>query len=221
MIVLGISTAASVGGVALAGSGTGPLRRDLGERGRHAEALLPAAEGLLGEAGLGWRDVGLVAVDVGPGSFTGVRVGVAAALGLSEAGGIPAAGVGSLDILAWACYHATRHAVGGYMICAADVRRGEVVLGRYRVTLSGPVREGDEALMRVDGAGDPPPGGTFVVADAPEALWPGAPLVRVEIGGPERAASAAGLGRTAFESGSAAAPEPRYARPADARPRRP
>lgn len=66
---------------------------------RHAEALLPAVEGVVDAAG-GWEQVGVIAVGVGPGSFTGLRVGIATARALAQALDRPIVPVGTLDALA-------------------------------------------------------------------------------------------------------------------------
>jgi tRNA threonylcarbamoyladenosine biosynthesis protein TsaB len=70
-----------------------------GDHPRHASQLLAEIERAVGDVG-GWRVVNLLAVGIGPGSFTGLRVGIATARALGQALGKPLAGVGSLDALA-------------------------------------------------------------------------------------------------------------------------
>jgi len=82
---------------------TSALLRDgevLGERSSRAAAVLADADRLLREAGLSAADLDLLVVGTGPGSFTGIRVGLAAARGLALALGVPVAGVSTLDALA-------------------------------------------------------------------------------------------------------------------------
>ena len=69
------------------------------ERG-HAEALAPMVEQVMREAGLGFGDLGRIAVTVGPGTFTGVRIGLAMARGLGLALGIPVCGIDTLTAIA-------------------------------------------------------------------------------------------------------------------------
>ena len=69
------------------------------ERG-HAEALLPMLEAVLADASLGYVDLDKIAVTRGPGAFTGIRIGLAAARGLSLASGVPAVGVTTLEAMA-------------------------------------------------------------------------------------------------------------------------
>lgn len=66
----------------------------------HAEALMPMVEEVLGQAGTSYAALDLLAVTVGPGGFTGVRIGLAAARGIALAAALPALGVNTLEILA-------------------------------------------------------------------------------------------------------------------------
>ncbi len=89
----------------------------------HAERLMAVIADALGHAGVAYGDLGLIAVSVGPGSFTGVRVGVSAARGLALALSIPATGVSTLEALA---DDASVHAHGRPVLVAIDARRGEI-----------------------------------------------------------------------------------------------
>jgi tRNA threonylcarbamoyladenosine biosynthesis protein TsaB len=91
-----------------------------------SERLVPAVRRLM--EGLGWRLGELAAVVVvhGPGSFTGVRVGLSAAKGLSEAGGVPLVAVSRLALLA-----AAVHEGGGPVHAVLDAGRGEFYYGEY------------------------------------------------------------------------------------------
>jgi tRNA threonylcarbamoyladenosine biosynthesis protein TsaB len=98
-------------------------------RRRHVETLTPALEHLLGQVGLVPADLGVVAVDIGPGLFTGLRVGVAAAKGLAQALSIGVVCATSLDVLTAAAgdaADAADPARSGLVLPCVDARRGEV-----------------------------------------------------------------------------------------------
>ncbi|WP_026379865.1 tRNA (adenosine(37)-N6)-threonylcarbamoyltransferase complex dimerization subunit type 1 TsaB [Afifella pfennigii] len=118
MICLALDTSGELCAVALAASDKGGARllaRAEEAIGRgHAERLFPLIDQALQEAALGYGDVELVATTTGPGSFTGVRIGVAAARGLALALAIPARGIDVLE----AMIEAARGTVTGGVIAA-------------------------------------------------------------------------------------------------------
>ena len=92
----------------------------------HAEVLIGLLEDMLREAGADYSDIAKIAVVVGPGSFTGLRVGVAAAKGLALALDRPLVGLSSLEILA------EPHWGGeGRVLAVSDAKRGEVYAALY------------------------------------------------------------------------------------------
>ena len=103
MMVLGIETSTRRGSVALAAGGGIVAEAALPEDRTQSAALLPAVEALLAGRGAAPRDIGGIAAGIGPGSFTGVRLGLATARGLALDLGIPIRGICSFDALASRC----------------------------------------------------------------------------------------------------------------------
>lgn len=120
----------------------------------HAEALVPMIQGQLARLGLDVADLGAVVAGVGPGPFTGLRVGLVTAAVLADTLRVPTYGVCSLDAVAWGL-------TAGPLLVAGDARRREVYWARYvdGVRMAGPavdrphaVDAGDAAAMAGAGA---------------------------------------------------------------------
>ena len=172
----------------------------------HQERLAMLVREVMGEAGLAFADLDRIGVTVGPGSFTGLRVGLAFAKGLSAALDIPAVGVGSLEALA-----ARAH---GFVAAAIDARRGQVYLQVF---------DGGRALMAPDGlpvetaaarlaelhSGQP---ATLIGSGAPliASVLPGATVLTAEVPDP------ADVARLAARA-ALVPPRPLYLRAPDAR----
>ena len=92
----------------------------------HSATLMPMVADLLKNTGLTLEEMDVVAVAAGPGSFTGVRIGVAAAKGLAWPGDKPCAPCSTLESMAWQCAH-----VGGEICAAMDARRNQVYCARF------------------------------------------------------------------------------------------
>lgn len=132
MLILGISTSTKQVGAAIGGH-EGVLASSHSARGkRHAENLAPAIDFVRRQARVELDDISAVAVDIGPGLFTGLRVGVAAAKAVAHALRVPMIGISSLDLLAWPLRHTSRE-----IVAVIDARRGEVFAARYRPTPGG------------------------------------------------------------------------------------
>ena len=119
MLILAFDTATDRATSALVSDG-----EVLGERVSRASTLLEDVDALLRQAGARATDVDALAVGTGPGSFTGTRIGLAAARGLALALGVPAAGVSTLDALAAGAPGATP---------VIDARRHEIFVAGPRV----------------------------------------------------------------------------------------
>jgi tRNA threonylcarbamoyladenosine biosynthesis protein TsaB len=121
MVLLAIETSTPVLGCALWSEGSPLASFTLRAGRRHAELLVPAIDNLLVTAGVDRSELRALAVDHGPGLFTGLRVGLAAAGAVSRARGLPCAAVSSLEVLA----HAARRRPG-LLASMVDARRAEV-----------------------------------------------------------------------------------------------
>jgi tRNA threonylcarbamoyladenosine biosynthesis protein TsaB len=97
---------------------------------QHSAELLPLLAELLNRAGTGWDDVRAIAVGVGPGTFTGLRIGVATARGLAQGLGVPLHPVSSLGALAAGL--ATQAAPGRPLLPLIDAKRRQVFASLYR-----------------------------------------------------------------------------------------
>lgn len=155
-----------------------------------AERLMPLLEELLAKAGIGWRDLGAVAVGTGPGNFTGVRIAVAAARGLALGLGIPAIGVTRLEALAYGLPRP--------VTVVEDAKRGEVY-----VQVFGPDGAGAAHIAQAGAAIDGPVTGSGVA----DGLAASVPLVE--------AIARIGLARMGSDQPR---PAPFYLRGADAAP---
>jgi tRNA threonylcarbamoyladenosine biosynthesis protein TsaB len=141
MIVLGFDTAtqASAVGLRLSDGRTLHARDDpaAGEHPGHATRLLTMARELLAQADVRWSEIERIAVGVGPGRFTGLRVGIATARGLAQSLGAQLVGVSSLRALGLAAAHEAREPgrppTG--TIAVIDARRGESFAAAYPATV--------------------------------------------------------------------------------------
>ncbi len=93
----------------------------------HSATLMPMVSDLLKNAGLTLEEMDVVAAAAGPGSFTGVRIGVAAAKGLAWPEDKPCAPCSTLESMAWQCAH-----MGGEVCAAMDARRNQIYCARFR-----------------------------------------------------------------------------------------
>lgn len=126
MLVLAIDSASHLCSAAVFDSGQGTvLGRSVEDIGRgHAERMMAVIDAAVRGAGVELRSLGRIAVTIGPGSFTGIRVGVATARGLALALGVPVVGVGVLDAIAAGA--AAAGPAAQPVMAVLDARRGEI-----------------------------------------------------------------------------------------------
>ncbi|MCL6091656.1 MAG: tRNA (adenosine(37)-N6)-threonylcarbamoyltransferase complex dimerization subunit type 1 TsaB [Actinobacteria bacterium] len=127
MKLLAIETATGVLGCALFEDGNPVVSFSLVAQQRHAEVLMPAIDHICRFGGVAVGDIEAVAVDNGPGLFSGLRVGLATAYAIGSARHLPVVGVSSLDALAH-----NVHWREGLVASVLDARRGEVFWALYR-----------------------------------------------------------------------------------------
>ena len=129
MLTLAFETSAKAASVALTENGKllGESYQNTGLT--HSQTLMVMAEDLLKQCGKTMKDVTAVAVAEGPGSFTGVRIGVAAAKGLSWGGGLPCYGVSTLEAMA-----VSLGIYEGHICACMDARRSQVYNGLFLVS---------------------------------------------------------------------------------------
>jgi tRNA threonylcarbamoyl adenosine modification protein YeaZ len=125
VLVLALDTATPTLVAGVARWSTGDASEVLAERAvpsgnRHAELLTPAIQGVLADAGVAMADLDAVLAGLGPGPFTGLRVGVVTAVALADARGLPVVGVCSLDAIG-----------SGARTVVTDARRKEIYWATY------------------------------------------------------------------------------------------
>src|SRR5918998_5892007 len=145
MLILGIETATEQVSVALGGHEGVIARFEVARGRRHAEILTPAIDFVCAQADIGLDELGLIAVDVGPGLFTGMRVGLATGKALAQALRVPMIGMVSLDLLAFPLRHSDRT-----IVAVLDARKGEVFYGFYRPVPGGVQRVAEPRCGKVD-----------------------------------------------------------------------
>lgn len=208
MLILGIETASGASSVALVEDREEAASVSRAGRTGHASFLIPAIDFCFEQAGRRPHQLDLVAVDIGPGLFTGIRVGLATAQGLAAMLGVPIMGASSLDALA------LQAATGRRRIWpVVDVRRGEVAVAGYRPVPGGVVTDSPPELVRYEhfrGILASDPNDALVVGDwgaLPPSVLRG--LRRVKTGRPRHpsAAALAELVSSRAERGEYGSPE--------------
>ena len=228
MWVLAIETSSSIGSVAALAPDGSVTTMKVEVAGRHGDVVVPTVRDTLERAGIGMRDVGLLAAGIGPGSFTGVRAALGVVKGLSIATSLPISGIGSLEAMA---APVLREDPGVTVLALVDARRKEVF-----ATLIAP----DGTLIVPETSGTPGAIGDAILGSLDERtrivvaantddaslIGPivaalGAHDTRIAPAGPPLAADVARLAAARFARGErddVASLVPRYVRPADAKP---
>jgi len=145
MMILGIETATERVSVAIGGH-EGVLGMFEVTRGRrHAETLTPAIDFVCRQADVTLDEISVVAVDMGPGLFTGMRVGLASAKAIAQALRVPMIAISSLDLLAYPLRRTDK-----VIAAVIDARKGEIFYALYRQVPGGIQRVSEPTAGRVD-----------------------------------------------------------------------
>ena len=136
MNILAIDSSTEVCSVAV-GNGIDVFQVENRSRSGHSQTILDLVSNVLDIGEVTLSDLDLIAVDVGPGSFTGLRIGIGVAKGIAYAGRLPLAGITSLEILSRQCQ-------SGIVMPALDARMGEVYTAVFEV--------GADSRPNLDGA---------------------------------------------------------------------
>ena len=131
MTILGIETSTAVCGAAVVRNGAVVAESQLAALQAHSEKLLSVIDVVLGTAGIALKDLDGIACSIGPGSFTGLRIGLSAAKGLAFASDLPLAAVPTLAALADRAVRDGRARKGDRVLATIDARRDEVYAALY------------------------------------------------------------------------------------------
>lgn len=162
---LGIDTAVRRGSVGLAPQG---LIRPLSSEGRHAVDLFDGIEALLAEAGCHRDDLRGIGVTVGPGSFTGVRIGLATARGLGYALNVPVTGLSTLEAVACAA----AGSLEGPLCAVLEAGRGEVYAALFALHGKNLERLGDDQVLRPEALAPSLPPDVLLAGDGARLVVP-------------------------------------------------
>ncbi|MEX0955282.1 MAG: tRNA (adenosine(37)-N6)-threonylcarbamoyltransferase complex dimerization subunit type 1 TsaB [Rhizobiaceae bacterium] len=214
MKILAIDTAANLCAACVFDTEAGELGRSVLDLGKgHAEHLMTGIDDALAAAGTTYAELDLIGVAVGPGSFTGIRVGVAVARGLALALKIPSVGITTLDALAEEAWEA--HA-GREILAVIDARREQIYATRYD---AGGARTKGPVIATLSEAVDMIAGGGPVLTGSAADMVNEASGHKLDIAGTAATADIAVYARLAARNGPAdTPPRPLYLRDADARP---
>jgi tRNA threonylcarbamoyladenosine biosynthesis protein TsaB len=146
MKILAIETSTLLGGIAVADDSSGLIAETrLNVKSTHSERLMTAVDHILKQSGLNISDMDAFAVAIGPGSFTGLRIGLSTVKGFSYATGKPIVSVPTLEAFAW------NFPYSGYPVCPMlDARKKEVYAALFQWESEGFIRVIEETSARVN-----------------------------------------------------------------------
>lgn len=211
MKILALDSATSACSAALWQDGALRARRFAEMARGQSEVLVPMVAEVMAEAGLGFADLDLLAVTVGPGAFTGIRIGLSTARALALAAGKQLAGIATAEAVAAAVPEAERQ--GRNVLAVLDSRREELWVQAFSPTLE-PL--GDIAALTPLEVAALDLGPVVLAGDASDLVAPLIPAAtQASSAGAPDAAKVAALAARHWAAGTALPAEPLYLRPAD------
>lgn len=215
--ILAIDTARGPGSVAVLRAGKIAAFLSEPVPGRMAARLLVMIEEALGAAGITYADLDKIAVTTGPGSFTGIRIGVATARAIGLAADKPVHGYGTLELIAWAAHEESRRQ-GLPMLVLMDAHRQQAYLQRF--TAQG-MRDGAAGIVSYDAIAAELRSPVLLVTDLHALVTPHATRAQLLPAFPVTDAGMLAALAMADPRETDSAEVEHYLRPADAKPQKP
>ena len=167
-MILAIETATDVCGAALVDNGKVIAQRAIDEKFIHSEKLLPMIDEVLREGSITAKRLDSIAVSIGPGSFTGLRIGLSTAKGLALSLGISLIVVPTLDALANAFFRSQKKISANFVCPMIDAKRDEAFFCLYRIDNTGVHRESEYAIALKSKIFELAPASAIFVGDGAE-----------------------------------------------------
>ncbi|HTX19416.1 MAG TPA: tRNA (adenosine(37)-N6)-threonylcarbamoyltransferase complex dimerization subunit type 1 TsaB [Bacteroidota bacterium] len=148
-MILALETATDLCAAALVHDGRIIAERSIEEKKVHSERLLPMVDEILRSASVDIRNLAAVAVSIGPGSFTGLRIGLSTAKGLAVGGEKAIIAIPTLHALAFECHRRGRYSEGETLCPLIDAKRDEAYYAFFAVGKEGIMREAEDGIESV------------------------------------------------------------------------
>jgi tRNA threonylcarbamoyladenosine biosynthesis protein TsaB len=206
-MILSIETATDVCGVALVQKQNVIAQRVLAEKYVHSEKLLPMIDEVLRDASLSAKHLDAIAVSIGPGSFTGLRIGLSTAKGLALSLGISVIAVPTLDALAYAFFRTKRGASAAVVCPMIDAKRDEAFFCFYRIDAAGVSRQSEYAIALKSKIVEMAPPSVMFVGDGAGKMGASQEFDTSRLFNPSIVCSAESVGLVAESAGVKLSPE--------------
>jgi tRNA threonylcarbamoyladenosine biosynthesis protein TsaB len=206
-MILAIETATDVCGVALVQNQSVIAQRALAEKHVHSEKLLPMIDEVLRDASLSAKHLDAIAVSIGPGSFTGLRIGLSTAKGLALSLSIPVIAVPTLDALAYAFFRTKSGAFAAVVCPMIDAKRNEAFFCFYRIDSAGVSRQSEYAIALKSKIVEIAPRSVIFVGDGAQKMGASQEFGTSRQFNPSIACSAESVGLVGESAGEKLSPE--------------